>query len=332
MSINKKLQVFVSSTYEDMKEERQAAVEAILEAGHIPAGMELFAAGNAEQLKIIQRWIDSSDVYMLILGGRYGSIEPTSNRSYIECEFDYAVSVGKPIFSLVMSDRLLDSKVRRLGTAAIEKFYTERQSEFCRKVMSRLCAIFSSVEELQKEVIKSLIDIQREESLVGWVRGNDDSVAGVGQVQHYFYPFLDPMKTKVGKPIRCPKSMNSWNPYILCAKFKASESSRFVYGPYRTLPVVGKYVANFRIRADIHEAGTVVAPILMLDVYDYYGGRLTYASREVRQDEIAGSFKTISLEFHYPTTHSRLEYRVGYIAAPNRIVDIYLDQIIVEKH
>lgn len=35
----KKLQVFVSSTYVDLKEERQAAVEAILNAGHIPAGM-----------------------------------------------------------------------------------------------------------------------------------------------------------------------------------------------------------------------------------------------------------------------------------------------------
>lgn len=42
----KKLQVFVSSTYNDLTHERQAAVEAILLAQHIPAGMELFAAGN----------------------------------------------------------------------------------------------------------------------------------------------------------------------------------------------------------------------------------------------------------------------------------------------
>lgn len=73
--MNKKLQVFVSSTYTDLIEERQAAVEAILDAGHIPAGMELFKAGNESQLKTIYKWIDQSDVYMLILGGRYGSIE-----------------------------------------------------------------------------------------------------------------------------------------------------------------------------------------------------------------------------------------------------------------
>jgi len=46
MTIHKKLQVFVSSTYRDLKPERQAAVEAILKAGHIPAGMELFSAGS----------------------------------------------------------------------------------------------------------------------------------------------------------------------------------------------------------------------------------------------------------------------------------------------
>ena len=62
----KKLQVFVSSTYEDLKEERQAAVEAILSAGHIPAGMELFAAGNESQMEVIRNWIDESEVFLLI--------------------------------------------------------------------------------------------------------------------------------------------------------------------------------------------------------------------------------------------------------------------------
>jgi hypothetical protein len=69
MIAKKKLQVFVSSTYIDLKEERQAAVQAILTAGHIPAGMELFAAGDKSQWEVIKRWIDESDVFLLILGG-----------------------------------------------------------------------------------------------------------------------------------------------------------------------------------------------------------------------------------------------------------------------
>ena len=59
----KKLQVFVSSTYQDLKAERQAAVEAILSAGHIPAGMELFAAGDKSQMEYIKQWINESDVF-----------------------------------------------------------------------------------------------------------------------------------------------------------------------------------------------------------------------------------------------------------------------------
>ncbi len=77
--MDKKLQVFVSSTYTDLIEERQAAVEAILDAGHIPAGMELFKAGKS-QMETIYKWIDESDVYILILGGRYGTVEKNQVR------------------------------------------------------------------------------------------------------------------------------------------------------------------------------------------------------------------------------------------------------------
>jgi hypothetical protein len=78
---HRRLQVFVSSTFSDLIAERQAAVEAILRAGHIPAGMELFAAGDESQMEIIKQWIDASDVFLLILGVRYGSIEPLSGKS-----------------------------------------------------------------------------------------------------------------------------------------------------------------------------------------------------------------------------------------------------------
>ena len=66
MKNRKKLQVFVSSTFTDLIKERQAAVLAILSCGHIPAGMELFTAGDESQMAVIKRWIDESDVYLLM--------------------------------------------------------------------------------------------------------------------------------------------------------------------------------------------------------------------------------------------------------------------------
>src|ERR1700682_4809541 len=101
-----------------MLAERQAAVEAILRSGHIPAGMELFAAGDESQLETIRRWIDDSDVFMLILGGRYGSIESKSGKSYIELEYEYALNAKKPLFAAVISDAYLETKVKAAGPTA----------------------------------------------------------------------------------------------------------------------------------------------------------------------------------------------------------------------
>lgn len=115
----RKLQIFVSSTFTDLVSDRQAAVEAILKAGHIPAGMELFTAGDKSQLETIKRWIDESDAYMLILGGRYGSVEPNTGVSYTELEYDYAVQQLKPLFAVVITDEALAARVKDIGISVV---------------------------------------------------------------------------------------------------------------------------------------------------------------------------------------------------------------------
>ena len=85
MLSQKKFQIFISSTYKDLIDERQMAVQAIVKMGHIPAGMELFKAG-ASQWQTITKWIDESDIYVLILGGKYGSINPNEGKAYTHLE------------------------------------------------------------------------------------------------------------------------------------------------------------------------------------------------------------------------------------------------------
>jgi Domain of unknown function (DUF4062) len=126
----RKMQVFVSSTYMDLKHERQAAVEAILDAGHIPAGMELFAADNNSQWVQIQEWIEESDIFMLILGGRYGSIEPSGEKSYIHLEYEFADSIGKPLFALVIKEEALKERLRTVGESVWENDNYPKLQEF----------------------------------------------------------------------------------------------------------------------------------------------------------------------------------------------------------
>ena len=318
----RKLQVFVSSTYEDMKAERQAAVQAVLEAGHIPAGMELFSAGDLEQNKIIENWIDSSDVYMLILGGRYGSIEPKRKKSYIELEYRYALKRGKRVFSLVMSDDLLAQKVNISGLSAIERHSTEKYNVFKALVLSKLCGMFSSIPELEKEILKSLAEIEKDESLLGWIRPKHGVAMQLGDIKQYFYPFMDPMKFKTGKVIKSLKKDNTWNPYVLQEKFSNNANIRWIYGPYRTLPCAGTYTATFKIRFD--NKNRISMPndknILILDVYDYYGGQVTYASKYIKYSDLDSVYKEFDLAFDYLNIASALEYRVGVLADKRELV------------
>lgn len=171
MSNHKKYQIFVSSTFTDLIAERQSAVEAILKAGHIPAGMELFTSSNKSQWEVIKRWINESDIYMLILGGRYGSIEPESGKSYTQLEYEYAQEIGKPLFAVVMNN---EAK-KELKATQIETENPEKLEEFRKTVLDFMSAFFTDTKDIKLAIHESLNDIIRDNQLVGWVRGNSQN-------------------------------------------------------------------------------------------------------------------------------------------------------------
>lgn len=172
--MNKKLQVFVSSTYTDLKEERQAAVQAILDAGHIPAGMELFKAGNESQLKTIYKWIDQSDVYMLILGGRYGSIETKSGKSYTQLEYEYALSKNIPVFAVVLSESFLTNKINLLGLSDVmEQKAPDKYQSFKSLVMSKIIRMVDDCKDIKITIHSTLNSFLNDYNLTGWVRNTN---------------------------------------------------------------------------------------------------------------------------------------------------------------
>lgn len=179
----RKLQVFVSSTFIDLKEERQTAVQAILNAGHIPAGMELFTAGDESQWTIIKRWIEESDVYMLLLGGRYGSIEPKSGKSYTHLEYDYAVELGKPLFAIVITDKALDEKVSKEGRKVLELDNPQGLKNFKKVVTSNMCAFWDDLKDIKLNVNDSIRDIEYRyaASLKGWVKADDTDYSSISE-------------------------------------------------------------------------------------------------------------------------------------------------------
>lgn len=174
MKSTKKYQIFISSTFLDLIEERQAAVEAIVKMGHIPAGMELFKAGKS-QWHTITKWIDESDVYVLILGGRYGSLNDVEGKSYTHLEYEYALSQGKPVFALVLTKDFLDKKINKnLEQEILEKINKEKYDVFKKLVQTKIVKFVDDLKDIKIELTENIRNIESTINLQGWSRENSD--------------------------------------------------------------------------------------------------------------------------------------------------------------
>lgn len=166
--MNKRYQVFISSTYVDLKEERNEVMAALLELDCFPSGMELFPAADDNQWEVIKSIIDSCDYYVLILGGRYGSVNK-DGISYTELEYDYAIKKGIPTISFLHMniENLPVSKSERTDKGK------EKLIEFRNKVEKKLCKFWTSPKELGSVVSRSLIQLIKTKPAIGWVRADN---------------------------------------------------------------------------------------------------------------------------------------------------------------
>lgn len=165
--LQRRYQVFVSSTYQDLLEERKHVIQALLESKCIPSGMELFPAASLDQWTLIKRVIDDCDYYVVIVARKYGSRGPDS-RSYTEMEFDYAVERGKPAIGFFHED--LDA----LPGAKLEKSEEARArlTAFTDKVKQRLCRPWRTPEGLGSAIKSALLSEIEFNPRPGWIRAD----------------------------------------------------------------------------------------------------------------------------------------------------------------
>lgn len=165
--MDKRYQVFISSTYADLQEERQEVIQALLELDCIPAGMELFPAASEDQWTLIKKVIDDCDYYMVIIAGRYGSIGP-EGLSYTEMEYRYALDTGKPIIGFVhrTPGELAASRCESTDAGKIKLV------AFKDLVQKKMCRFWDSPVDLGSQVSRSLVKLIKSNPGVGWVRGD----------------------------------------------------------------------------------------------------------------------------------------------------------------
>jgi Domain of unknown function (DUF4062) len=164
--MNKKYQVFISSTFIDLAEQRRKVSDTILRMGHLPVGMEQFNAADDSQWEIIKSHIDNSDYYVLILAHRYGT-EDKDGISYTEKEYDYAISQGVPCVTFIIS------RGAKWDNEYIDKGRSfSKLKAFKSKFQNRLVDSWSTTEELAGNVSLSLSSLMTAKERIGWVRSD----------------------------------------------------------------------------------------------------------------------------------------------------------------
>lgn len=173
-----KYQVFVSSTFDDLQEERRVLMEQILNLRHIPVGMELFQAANQEQWAYIKKRILECDYYLLIVAERYGSLA-SDGKSYTQKEYEFAVANGIPIAAFLLAeDARKDWPSKHLQherKAEIEAFRT-----LCSA--NKMVKFWKGAGDLALKATNALLGLIEEEPRPGWVRADQGGEAALREL------------------------------------------------------------------------------------------------------------------------------------------------------
>jgi len=194
----KKYQVFVSSTYEDLKEEREKLVYALMKADHIPECMEMFTAAPASSWDVIRKKIDNSDYYILIIGFKYGSLAK-DGISYTEKEYDYAKSKGIPILSFIQDREVPIPKSKRETNPDNQ----EKLDKFIKKAKENQIVFWRDCAELENNVITALSKDLNEssKSRIGWYRFKPEATILLQDANEQ-YVFINALSDKTAQEMR----------------------------------------------------------------------------------------------------------------------------------
>lgn len=111
---------------------------------------------------------------MLILGGRYGSIEPTSKKSYTQLEYEYALSMNIPVFAVILSNDFLNQKAKTDSTV-IEHENQYLYDEFKSFFMKKMIKTVDDCKDIKLAIYESISEFKEENDFEGWIRGISNS-------------------------------------------------------------------------------------------------------------------------------------------------------------
>lgn len=170
------MKVFISSTVADLPEYRDAVRDALLGLGLETVSLDQLVASQ-EPVDAVFSELAASDLVVLVVGHRYGSIEPQSGKSWVEAEFEAARKLAKPILVFLAREdvpwpvagidiersQIAQFREKLLSNYTVQVFATP--AELAMGVSQSLSAFLSRVSkpeaEKEEEVSRRMIRIVR---------------------------------------------------------------------------------------------------------------------------------------------------------------------------
>lgn len=140
--------VFLSSTFEDMKEYRKAIIDRIIKRRMVPICMENWGANANKVTSVITDEVKKADIYLGIFGTRYGYVDENTNMSMTEIEYREALASNKPILVYIAKNAKDDITTGGNSQKMLE-LLTEIEKE-------RIVYYFNSIDQLGEQVFADL--------------------------------------------------------------------------------------------------------------------------------------------------------------------------------
>lgn len=164
--------VFVSSTYENLKAERNQVFDSLLKANCFPVGMEHFPGSDANSPDLIKKYIDQCDYFLVVTAGMYGSLVPETEVSYTEWEYEYAIAQKIPCHAFVFRNvgHLLGEKIDTRYRSQLEAFHQRLRTS------GREVKFYENVYDLGSKVLHAFQSAPQNSPAIGWVRARREAV------------------------------------------------------------------------------------------------------------------------------------------------------------
>jgi len=175
MAGRRKYEVFISSTFEDLKGVRKRIIEETLKSGNIPSAMEFFRTG--EQLKdrdLIEDYVKKADIFVIIVGHRYGTLVGALGKSFTVFEYECAEKYNKPMLKFLLDEDKSNAKRESFKNKDPERKLDYEYADFRSTIENSGIFVekYSSTPKLITNYINALQrTVEQLEGKNGWVRG-----------------------------------------------------------------------------------------------------------------------------------------------------------------